>query len=390
MVGQQDWLSPIGSNWINMAMELSSGNKVLYCNPPLSLNTVLRGRAEDREYLERRRAVASGRAAVIEEVQENLFVYNPTLVLPSVNFLPDGALFDLANRFNNRRWAAAVRKALDALGWPDFHLLIDGDMIRSFYLPDLLSPVSSIYYSRDNFSAVDYWKKHGLRLEPLLMKKCQAVTANSVWLRNQAEKHNSRSYFIGQGCDLSQFNPAAKYPEPTDLASIPHPRITYIGALLELRLDPGLLEFLAREQPEHQWVLVGPEDEAFKRSALHTLGNVHFLGSKKGDELASYLAHSDAAINPQILNAMTIGNYPRKIDEYLAMGLPTIATSTEAMNMFLPEVYLAANREEWAAAVKLALAEDSPEKRTSRRTMALGHSWENCIQSLLEVVEEVS
>jgi hypothetical protein len=36
----------------------------------------------------------------------------------------------------------------------------------------------------------------------------------------------------------------------------------------------------------------------------------------------------------QLSNNLTIGNYPRKIDEYLAMGKPIVATSTKTMQMF--------------------------------------------------------
>ena len=58
------------------------------------------------------------------------------------------------------------------------------------------------------------------------------------------------------------------------------------------------------------------------------MDNVHFLGAKKTDELASYMEHFDVCINPQVVNDLTIGNYPRKIDEYLAMGKAVVATDT--------------------------------------------------------------
>ncbi|HAI83429.1 MAG TPA: glycosyl transferase family 1, partial [Chitinophagaceae bacterium] len=87
----------------------------------------------------------------------------------------------------------------------------------------------------------------------------------------------------------------------------------------------------ATAKPEWSLVLVGPEDEAFKQSALHQLPNVHFLGSKQPEALPEYVAAFDVCINPQLLNEVTIGNYPRKVDEYLAMGKPVVATQTEAM-----------------------------------------------------------
>ena len=118
------------------------------------------------------------------------------------------------------------------------------------------------------------------------------------------------------------------------------------------------------------------EDEAFRNSDLHTLPNVHFLGSKPPASLPSYLNCFDVAINPQILNDVTIGNYPRKIDEYLAMGKPAVATRTEAMSVFKDHVYLAASREEYLNLIERGLTENSLEKAAERERFARGHTWE--------------
>ncbi len=84
--------------------------------------------------------------------------------------------------------------------------------------------------------------------------------------------------------------------------------------MFSLRLDIEVLVYLAEQRPDWSIVLVGPEDEAFKASKLHQITNVHFLGSKPMEALPSYLNHFDVALNPQKLNEVTIGNYPRKID----------------------------------------------------------------------------
>ncbi|MEJ7660034.1 MAG: hypothetical protein WKG07_10660 [Hymenobacter sp.] len=43
----------------------------------------------------------------------------------------------------------------------------------------------------------------------------------------------------------------------------------------------------------------GPEDEAFRRSPLHQLPNVFFLGTKPPQQLAAYLHYCDVCLNPQ-------------------------------------------------------------------------------------------
>lgn len=331
----------------------------------------------------------NGQQPEVESIQPNLWLLNPTLLQMSINFLPDGWLYDQLNKKENKKWAATIERAVRELGWDDFHLMIDGDMFRSQYLPELLNATTSLYYSRDNFRAMDYWRKHGQRLEPQLMRKVDGVIANSTFLQKQALPFNKNSYFIGQGCDLSAFDPSTTFTEPDDLAAIPHPRITYIGALLELRLDISLLVELALKAPHLHWVLVGPEDDAFKNSTLHQMNNVHFLGSKKMDQLPAYLAFSDVAINPQAVNEVTIGNYPRKIDEYLGMGLPVVATATEAMEMFLPHVYLGTDSATWLQAVECALQENNAERAALRREFALSHSWENQARTIGAIVNDL-
>ena len=158
--------------------------------------------------------------------------------------------------------------------------------------------------------------------------------------------------------------------------------------MLSLRLDLEVLEYIAENRPEWNLVLVGPEDDAFKASRLHQLSNVHFLGNKTADELPSYLGCFDVAINPQVINPVTIGNYPRKIDEYLVMGKPTVATRTEAMSVFADYTYLAKNMEEFIICIEKALEEDTEERRQQREMFAKQHTWENNVKEIVIAIKK--
>jgi glycosyltransferase involved in cell wall biosynthesis len=136
--------------------------------------------------------------------------------------------------------------------------------------------------------------------------------------------------------------------------------------------------------------LVGPEDDVFKSSSLHQLSNVHFLGSRDSSVLPDYIKGFDICMNPQIVNDATFGNYPRKIDEYLAMGKPTIATATEAMEYFKDYTYLGKTHQDYIALIELALAENSDEKQKERRTFALSHTWENNVLEIYKAIELVA
>ena len=96
-------------------------------------------------------------------------------------------------------------------------------------------------------------------------------------------------------------------------------------------------------------------------------------------ELATYVHYFDVCINPQLVNDLTIGNYPLKIDEYLSMGKPTVATRTEAMESFAKHTYLALGKQEYITQIRRAIKEDSKDRQSSRMSFASDHTWPNSI-----------
>jgi glycosyltransferase involved in cell wall biosynthesis len=234
--------------------------------------------------------------------------------------------------------------------------------------------------------AVDYWKVQGTRIEPKHMAKSDLVLTNSTYLRDLAKRFNPQSYFVGQGCDTMAFSSFNKKDRPNDIQCIPSPIVGYIGSLNGLRLDLEVIRHIARQKPEWNIVLVGPQDNAFKASDLQNLSNVYFLGNKNEIELPAYLSCFDVAINPQRLNEVTIGNYPRKIDEYLAMGKATVATLTKTMEYFSEHCYLASNADEYITMISRALKEDDLQKQKNRRAFACQHTWENNALAIYEKI----
>jgi teichuronic acid biosynthesis glycosyltransferase TuaH len=112
------------------------------------------------------------------------------------------------------------------------------------------------------------------------------------------------------------------------------------------------------------------------------------LGSKPEKDLPGYIHSFDVCINPQLLNQMTIGNYPRKVDEYLAAGKPVVATKTEAMEMFLPLVYLCETNEEYVKKISGALEEKNCSGlEEERRAMASSHTWEASVRKIYAIIK---
>lgn len=386
ITGQQAWDVEIGSNCKNIALEFSKNHRVLYVNSPLDRISLLKN-AEDPK-IAKRKKVVHGKADGLEEVQQNLWVLYPDKMIESINWLPE-MLFDILNKRNNQLFAGSIARAVKRLGFADYIHFNDNDMFRSFFLKDLLKPRLSVYYSRDYMLAVDYWRKHGARLEPQLIAKSDLCVANSTYLASYCAKYNPRSFYVGQGCDLDIFMAGNQAVEPADIRAIAHPRIGYVGALQSIRLDMELLEYIAQQRPDWNIVLVGPEDNEFLQSSLHNLPNVTFTGSRNIADLPAYINAFDVCVNPQLLNEVTIGNYPRKIDEYLAVGKPVVATATDAMSVFADHVYLGKGKEDYVRLIDRALTENSEARTEARRTFASSHTWENSVGEIYNAIKAV-
>jgi glycosyltransferase involved in cell wall biosynthesis len=382
----QSWDIGIGSNCKDIAKEFAKNNRVLYVNSPL--DRVSKWKDRNRPDVKKRLDVINGREEDLVQTGDNLWTLYPRTTLESVSRLPSDWLFDRLNRLNNRRFARQILSAVERLKFNDYILFNDGNMFRGLYLKEFLRPRLSVYYYRDNFMAMDFWKVQGPRIQPALMAKSDLVLANSEFLAREAMHYNPWTFFVGQGFDHRLYNKETVRLTPPDIASISGPIIGYTGALLALRLDPEIISLVAREHPEWSVVLIGPEDETFIKSDLHLLPNIHFLGSKKPEELPAYIDRFNVAFNPQVLNEVTRGNYPRKIDEYLALGKPVVATHTDAMAMFSPFVYLAKDKEEVPLLIARALEENSPGRESQRIGFALSHTWENNVAEIYRTIEQ--
>jgi hypothetical protein len=386
VMGIQAWDIEIGSNCKNIAEEMARYNRVLYVNPPLDRNTKKRASSDER--IEKRVHIGKGLETDLVEIKKNMWNLYPKHMVESINFIPDGILYDLINKKRNKTFAKDIQSAVDRLGFKDFIIFNDSSMFLGLYLKEFLKPKTYVYYMRDYLTKNPYWSKHGIRLEPILIAKANVVANNSTLYAEYGTQFNKHSYMVGQGCDVSLFNDSDNGIQiPADIKSIKKPIIGYVGFLSSRRLDIDLLVYMAKAKKEWQIVLVGPEDDNFKNSELHQLSNVHFLGSRDSLELPSYIKGFDVCMNPQLINDATIGNYPRKIDEYFAIGKPTAATATNAMEYFRENTYLASTHQEWVENVQKALYENSEELQKQRKAYGLSHSWENNVKEIYKYID---
>lgn len=353
--GLQSWDIAIGSNAKNIALEMSRRNRVMYVNPA---TTILQPPIEQR----------------IRHISSSLTVVDTGVRLIPLNFMRSNWLFDQINKHNNRQFASAIASVAQTLGMKEFIHINDNDIFRSYYLREYLHPRLSVYYRRDWLLSVPYWSRHAPRLEPVLAAKSDLVLTNSPYLAQTIEHANARSYYVGQGVDLSAYDPTL-YPPVSGPRE--RPVVGYVGAISSLRLDADMLQRVVELCPELDFVMVGAQDEYFTNHAIHKLPNIDFTGNRAPEELPRLISQFDVCINPQAINPITIGNYPRKIDEYLAMGKSVVATDTPTMQIFREYVALADTPELFARMVGRYAR--SPCDAQSCTDFAKSHSWSQSV-----------
>jgi teichuronic acid biosynthesis glycosyltransferase TuaH len=387
VIGIQPWYFEIGSNCKNIALEFAKHNRVLYVNTPVNRKTYYSEPtgAGISEHIN----IIKNKSEGIRKIQDNLWQFFPACILESINWIPNTTAFKKLNYLNNKRFAKEILLPINELGFQDFILFNDNDFFTGVHLNEMLKPSVYIYYSRDYLRGFDYWKKHGDKLEPEMISRADAAVANSVYLSDYCSAFNKHSYYVGQGCDLQLFDPDLMHPQPEELKGLKGPVIGYVGAITSERLDPQIIKIIASTHPEWNVVMVGPEDKIFRESELHQMANVIFTGRKTLDELPAYVQHFNVCINPQLVNQATKGNYPLKVDEYLAMGKPVVATHTPAMEAFREHCYLAAEPADYPALIETALEYNCPSSAEKRKAFARTHTWENSVAGIYDVIRKI-
>ncbi len=384
VVGLQPWDVALGSNCVDIAKVFSKTNRVLYVNRPTDRRSELKRwfSGTPSKVLDAKR-----KGYKLSQVQSNLWVLDTGLVLDSINLFK-GNLFKFLLRKNCKKLAASIKQAIADLGFSDYLLFNDNDFFQGQFLKEELSPQLYIYYLRDYLINQPYFKRNGSKMERELLKKADLVFTNSNYLQRYAAAYNSYSFYIGQGCNLNSTSAVELSDTPKELFDIKRPIVGYVGNLVTLRLDLSLLEKMASSRQELSWVFVGPMDDGFAKSNIKKLSNVIFTGHKSQADLPRYISCFDVCINPQLLNETTIGNYPRKIDEYMLLGKPVVARKTEFTQELGDVIYQYENEDEFLQSLDYAISENAAScKIEERKMIASSHTWENSVKKLIETIE---
>src|SRR5213078_962634 len=84
--------------------------------------------------------------------------------------------------------------------------------------------------------------------------------------------------------------------------------------------------------PDASFAIVGPEYTDV--SLLRGHGNIYLLGPRPHTDIPGYIKGFDVGLVPYRDSEYTASVYPVKLNEYLAMGVPVVATDLPEIRLF--------------------------------------------------------
>ena len=312
----------------------------------------------------------------------NVHVLTPTVV-PYHQSAP-------VRRLNEAVLRETVRRATRRVGFE--RPVLWAYVPQALGLIDVLRPRLVVYHCVDDIAAHDRVDTTTFRnAEQEFVRVADVVIASSEPLRARLSQLVDDVRLMTNVADTEAFSRALDPgPIDPDLDRLPRPRIVFVGAVSNIKFDVELVCELARQRPSWSIVLVGPAglgDPRTDVSKLRACPNVHLLGTRPHDQLPSLLRGADAAIIPYRINALTSSVFPMKVYEYLAAGLPVVATPLPALSG-VEGIDTAADGTETARVLERLLDADTPQMRRRRSELASGHSWDARIAEIDDVVAE--
>ena len=156
------------------------------------------------------------------------------------------------------------------------------------------------------------------------------------------------------------------------------PQVGYVGSLT-FWFDAPLLRDVALKRPGYDFLIYGaPEEPA--ASILSTAVNIQLLGEVSHHEVPHRLVELDAGVIPFRRSPLIDATNPVKAYEYLASGLPIVATPMPEMTRFpASDVWVAETSETFAQCLDQAVTSSTISDVLRRRCWASDQTWENRI-----------
>jgi glycosyltransferase involved in cell wall biosynthesis len=335
------------------------GARVLYVEAPLTPLGLKRGSAFGTEVAAARRPA--------RKVREQLWVRRHFVPVPyhAASWLTSRRA---ANRLGQRLLAPIIRRDLLRLGMQSPTLI--AGLPHAVDVVPFLPRDALVYHCADDYAHMRGFPSTLPDLEAELCRWADVVITTSATLCHERRRWNPNTHWIPNGADVNHF--AQRVAPASELRDLQRPIVGFVGGLSQW-VDVQLVYNLALARPEWTFALVGPV--TIDVSPIRDLTNVRLLGPRPYAELPAYLAAMDVGLIPFRQDPVTYHADPIKAYEYLAAGLPVVATDLPALRRLDHVIRLADSSQSFLDQVRAALAEGRDTRADARRAEAACHSW---------------
>ncbi|MDD5259377.1 MAG: glycosyltransferase [bacterium] len=376
-ISSADWDNPYWTNQQHIMSRLARQNKVLYIESMGLRRPVLQSKDMKRIGRRLKRFL---RGPI--KISDQLYTYSP-LVLPFYKFA-------LVRWLNHRIMIAALRRLARKLAMPA--PILWSYVPNAVYFKGKLGEKLLVYHCVDEIAANPLIPGNIiLDMEKELLAAADITIVTSPELYTAKKPLAREIHYLPNVADVEHIlkiqDPDLQVP--TDLSSIEHPILGFVGAVSNYKLDFSLLKTIANERPAWNIVLIGAVGEGEKSAAvsgLKEMPNIHILGGRPYGKLPNYLKGFDVCLLPSKLNEYTRNMFPMKFFEYLASGRPVVGTALSSLREFKEYFYQANSPAEFIRDIEIALAEDAS-VRGKRIALAKKYSWTSRMEEISALLE---
>lgn len=193
-----------------------------------------------------------------------------------------------------------------------------------------------------------------------------------------------RMAHLPNGVNFSHFA-RPDVPVPSEYASIRRPIAVYAG-YMDAWFDYALVNQLVAALPDVSFVLIGGTPHAHARFA--PAANLHLLGPRPFSRLPEYLRAADVGLIPfDVRSHPTLVHsiHPLKLYEYLAAGLPVVATRWRELERLQSPATLCESVEQCVTAIEGCITREP--QRELYRAYAEQADWKHRVSRLLQLAQ---
>jgi len=253
-----------------------------------------------------------------------------------------------------------------------------------------MDPLVTIYYCIDDLASSSPGARKIVSSEERLFRQADLVFVTSERLRERAARFSSHVHLFPFGVNLERFHAVRESsdPAPADVQSLARPVVGYVGGLHQW-VDQPLVAAVASRLPDVSFAIVGPAQTDV--SALEACPNVRLFGQRSHEDVPRYVKSFDVGIVPYRLAEYTANVYPTKLNEYLGMGIPVVATDLPEIRRFNRDhgqiVEVAAHADAFAAGIRHALRDSTASDRQRRIAVAQENSWQSRLGAMERLID---